>query len=745
MPPHQLVPPTSELDDCLLLTPAQQHQLEQDEAQQLLETEGLPTYEGPASLLEALLAPGGLYECDLRSIRTLSALNRQWKETADSENVWRLCAGAMAEAFGLYAPNDCASWKNLCQRTLWPARRKWRAASEAEGESQGGVGFQIQVAVRVRPRKHGRSSRGVILPLHQRLKTLKKGEKLTFESAALPADQIAEMAREQGDLPPEVFQALLEAAQLEASAKQAQQQAAQNRAGGSGSGGAVEEAGEAGGEASGGTTGGDAQQAAAAAVAAAGGEAGAGGKGGGDKSAAGKDKDKENSSANEEVEGGEARGGNGGGARLLLVQPTRVTMFVPGVGVRPFLFSSVLDERAEQRRVYQSVAQDSVASALNGLNACVLAYGQTGSGKTHTVFGPDGAIAEALASSSTRNRRRAALGGLGRLGAATALPQSAGLVLRACEEVLACAAAPGPACKSLAVTASYVQIYNDEVTDLLSGALVRPRDTGGGAAGRGGPGGSAAFVLQGAQQLKLETIDDALALLQAGEARKRFAATAMNEHSSRAHTVFLLSLTQVAKSTGPPTPGNAAGAAGAEVEEVVEEEGAGTMLTSQLALVDLAGCEQLSQSKAVGQQLREAVGINSSLLVLGKCITALSEGRAHVPYHEARLTMLLRGAFGGNSRTTCCVTVSPDDAHAANSVQALRFGERCTTITNTARVAATSVAAALSAIDDALATCARGMRNLEGRGKTELPAYKNLKARHDQLQTRRQQMSSVAR
>ena len=215
----------------------------------------------------------------------------------------------------------------------------------------------------------------------------------------------------------------------------------------------------------------------------------------------------------------------------------------------------MLDERAEQRRVYQGVAQDSVASALNGLNACVLAYGQTGSGKTHTVFGPDGAIGEALASSekaAARSRRRAAMaaahgahGGAfgGGFGAASALPQSAGLVLRACEEVLACAAAPGPACASLAVTASYVQIYNDEVTDLLSGATVRPRDTGGGGGGPGG--GGAAFVLQGAKQLKLESIDDALALLQAGEARKRFAATAMNEHSSRAHTVFLLSLTQV--------------------------------------------------------------------------------------------------------------------------------------------------------------------------------------------------------
>ena len=91
---------------------------------------------------------------------------------------------------------------------------------------------------------------------------------------------------------------------------------------------------------------------------------------------------------------------------------------------------------------------------------------------------------------------------------------------------------------------------------------------------------------------------------------------------------------------GPPPPDALPGSEAALINEAsahssgAEEEGGGaeTMLTSQLALVDLAGCEQLSQSKAVGQQLREAVGINSSLLVLGKCISALSEGRAHVPH-----------------------------------------------------------------------------------------------------------------
>ena len=104
----------------------------------------------------------------------------------------------------------------------------------------------------------------------------------------------------------------------------------------------------------------------------------------------------------------------------------------------------------------------------------------------------------------------------------------------------------------------------------------------------------------------------------------------------------------------------------------------------------LAGCEQLKQSKVTGQGVREAIGINSSLLVLGKCISALSEGRRHVPYQEAKLTKLLRGAFGGSSRTTCVIAASPDDAHGENTVQALRFGERCATITNSAQIGAVS-------------------------------------------------------
>jgi hypothetical protein len=53
---------------------------------------------------------------------------------------------------------------------------------------------------------------------------------------------------------------------------------------------------------------------------------------------------------------------------------------------------------------------------------------------------------------------------------------------------------------------------------------------------------------------------------------------------------------------------------------------------SKLHLVDLAGSERVKKSKATGIRLKEAVGINSSLLVLGKVIAALVESHRHVPY-----------------------------------------------------------------------------------------------------------------
>ena len=145
---------------------------------------------------------------------------------------------------------------------------------------------------------------------------------------------------------------------------------------------------------------------------------------------------------------------------------------------------------------------------------------------------------------------------------------------------------PARASVSLSVRASYVEIYNEEVTDLLNGMPLQVRD------GR----------CVGASTRELHSLADGIGMLKEGEVRKSRAATAMNDRSSRAHTMVIVTVKQVRDGQ--------------------------QMVSSELALVDLAGCEQLKQSRAEGQQKLEATAINRSLMVLRQCISALVEGKS---------------------------------------------------------------------------------------------------------------------
>ena len=111
----------------------------------------------------------------------------------------------------------------------------------------------------------------------------------------------------------------------------------------------------------------------------------------------------------------EAMGGAKEGPRMLGVQPSRVVMYVPGQGVRPFPFARVFNGKHSQHDVYDLCARPVVTSCLNGFNACLFCYGQTGSGKTHSAFGPEGVLEGAVGVSD-----------------------SSGIVIRALDEVGSC-------------------------------------------------------------------------------------------------------------------------------------------------------------------------------------------------------------------------------------------------------------------------------------------------------------------
>lgn len=84
-----------------------------------------------------------------------------------------------------------------------------------------------------------------------------------------------------------------------------------------------------------------------------------------------------------------------------------------------------------------------------------------------------------------------------------------------------------------------------------------------------------------------------------GKVKRQTQSTAMNTNSSRSHMIFSVMVN-------------------------ISENGKDT-LVGKLNLVDLAGSERSSKTGSTGERLREANGINSSLLALGIWMKDLAE------------------------------------------------------------------------------------------------------------------------
>lgn len=331
-------------------------------------------------------------------------------------------------------------------------------------------------------------------------------------------------------------------------------------------------------------------------------------------------------------------------------------------GLHDFAFDKVFAERTLQPHVYEEAARRLVMEFLNGTSASIICYGQTASGKTHTMFGPPGQASEELQ----------------------------GLVPRTCAEVLQAVERWSSRGLQVQLSASYVELFGSEVSDLLrEGRVVGQHREGRYSAVRATDRVGHRYVLDGHTEWHIQSLEELQELLEHGDAAKRRAATAMNERSTRAHTVFVLSL-QVTS-------------------------GDKHARQSRFYFADLGGSEQLSKSKVdaetkakvlvVGgeeqsrlswqeynrhrQRVYETLNINKGLFSLKRVIEALhqrcrmaqegvpSHALPYVPYQDSKLTMLLQEALGGSARTLIITTVTMDPTHAEESLQTLRFAETC--------------------------------------------------------------------
>ena len=293
-----------------------------------------------------------------------------------------------------------------------------------------------------------------------------------------------------------------------------------------------------------------------------------------------------------------------------------------------FTFDSVFDLDSTQLDVYTQTAKPAVQSVLEGYNSTIFAYGQTGTGKTYTMEG------------FTYNNK----------------DPERGIIQRTIEDIFYFIESTSNENTKFIIRASYLQIYNENISDLLKpekkNLQIREDKKKG------------IYVDCLSEWAVLSPID-LYALLKRGASFRATASTYMNDVSSRSHAVFVITVEQM-------------------TTEMINGETHTQIKVGKLNLVDLAGSERIRITGATGQQLEESKKINKSLSCLGNVINALTDqkGRIHIPYRDSKLTRLLEDSLGGNCKTTMIAMISPAHESFSESLSSLHFAQRAKKIKN---------------------------------------------------------------
>uniref|UniRef100_UPI00358E9EBB kinesin-like protein KIF3B n=1 Tax=Myxine glutinosa TaxID=7769 RepID=UPI00358E9EBB len=297
----------------------------------------------------------------------------------------------------------------------------------------------------------------------------------------------------------------------------------------------------------------------------------------------------------------------------------------PGDLSKTFTFDSVYDSNSKQMDLYDETFLPLVDSVLQGFNGTIFAYGQTGTGKTYTMEGVH------------------------------TDPERRGVIPNAFDHIFTRISRSQN--RQYLVRASYLEIYQEEIRDLLAKnqnhrlELKERPDTG--------------VYVKDLISFVTKSVQEIDHLMSIGNRNRSIGATNMNEHSSRSHAIFVITV---------------------ESSEV-RDDGESHIRVGKLNLVDLAGSERQTKTGAEGERLKEATKINLSLSALGNVISSLVDGRStHVPYRDSKLTRLLEDSLGGNAKTIMVATVGPAAYNYEETLTTLRYANRAKNIKNKPRI-----------------------------------------------------------
>ncbi|XP_026206490.1 kinesin-like protein KIF20A [Anabas testudineus] len=359
-----------------------------------------------------------------------------------------------------------------------------------------------------------------------------------------------------------------------------------------------------------------------------------------------------------------------------------------------FTFTQVFGPEASQRTVFEGSVRGLVQNVLEGGNCLVFTYGVTNAGKTFTFLGPDhdsGLLPRSLSiifnSIEGRLYSRADLKpqrcrDFSRLTPDQQAAESSSKknLLRLLKESdrnvmsgrstflegssLSSDSSVNSVSESdsfcldvnsnvrFSVWVSFCEIYNENIHDLLeqvtSGhhkrtVLRLSQDVKGNS------------FIKDLRWVQVNSSEEAYRVMKIGKKNQSFSSTRLNQLSSRSHSIFSIKILRVDDVGVPRVLG-----------------------ISELALCDLAGSERCSRTHNTGERLKEAGNINSSLLTLGKCISAMrlnqhAKIQHHVPFRESKLTHFLQFFFCGAGRVSMVVNINQNALCFDETLNVLKF------------------------------------------------------------------------
>ncbi|KAL8771762.1 MAG: hypothetical protein Q9209_002953 [Squamulea sp. 1 TL-2023] len=297
-------------------------------------------------------------------------------------------------------------------------------------------------------------------------------------------------------------------------------------------------------------------------------------------------------------------------------QPTmvRIPSFKNENEVFSFQFSSVYDQASTQQAIFDNEITPTIKHLFNGFDVTIFAYGVTGTGKTHTMRG-----GKSLADRGI-------------------IPRLLSSTYRRCRKIEKDSAGK----TSVGITLSYYEIYNDKVFDLLEAPEKRTmsglhlRDNGG------------KTVVVGLTERPCESLKEFEKMYDEANVNRSTSATKLNAHSSRSHAVLCFKVTMTT---------------GDEVR------------VSTASAIDLAGSEDNRRTENGKERLIESASINKSLFVLAKCVEAISQNQARIPYRESKMTRIL--SLGQNNGLTVMIlNLAPSRSYHLDTISSLNFANR---------------------------------------------------------------------